>query len=43
MLTINLDDEAEKYLVEILAQEQTNSQELVKKLLKNYLTKLKLS
>ena len=41
MLTINLDDEAEKYLIEILSQEQTNSQELVKKLLRNHLINLK--
>jgi hypothetical protein len=31
MLTLNLDDEAEKYLIEILSQEKINSQELVKK------------
>jgi hypothetical protein len=41
MLTINLDDEAEKYLIEILSQEKINSQELVKKLLRNHLTDLK--
>ncbi len=33
MLTFNLDDEAEKYLIEILSQEKTTSQELVKKTL----------
>jgi hypothetical protein len=33
MLNVNLDDEAEKYLVEILAQEQTISSELIKRLL----------
>lgn len=43
MLTVNLDDEAEKYLIEILTQEQINSQELVKKLLRNHLTNLKQS
>lgn len=36
MMTINLDDEAEKYLLEILAQEGITSQELVKKLLHSY-------
>ncbi|SKB13454.1 Similar to tr/Q7NKA4/Q7NKA4 [Planktothrix sp. PCC 11201] len=41
MLTLNLDDEAEKYLIEILSQEKTTSQELVKKLLRNHLTNLK--
>lgn len=30
MLNINLDDETEKYLVEILAQEKTTSRELIK-------------
>jgi hypothetical protein len=33
MLNVNLDDEAEKYLVEILAQEKTTSNELIKRLL----------
>ncbi len=33
MLNINLDTEAEKYLVEILAQEKTNSSDLIKQLL----------
>ncbi len=33
MLNINLDDEAEKYLVEILAQEKITSNELIKRLL----------
>ena len=33
MLNVNLDDEAEKYLVEILAQEKTTSRELIKRLL----------
>ena len=41
MLTINLDDEAEKYLIEILSQKQTNSQELIKKLLRDHLINLK--
>lgn len=42
MLTINLDldDESEKYLVEILSQEQTNSKELIKRLLRNHWLKL---
>ncbi|MDJ0674042.1 MAG: hypothetical protein QNJ36_01350 [Calothrix sp. MO_167.B42] len=33
MLSISLDDEAEKYLVEILAREGTTSNELIKRLL----------
>lgn len=33
MLNVNLDDKAEKYLVEILAQEKTTSNELIKRLL----------
>ncbi|NEU76535.1 hypothetical protein PI95_029485 [Hassallia byssoidea VB512170] len=33
MLNVNLDDEAEKYLVEILAQEKITSNELIKRLL----------
>jgi predicted transcriptional regulator len=37
MLTVNLDDEAEKYLLEILSQEKTTSQDLVKKLLRQHL------
>ncbi|NEO86484.1 MAG: hypothetical protein F6J87_19820 [Spirulina sp. SIO3F2] len=41
MLAVNLDDEAEQYLIEILAQEQVPSQELVKKLLRDYLAALK--
>jgi hypothetical protein len=41
MLTLNLDDEAEKYLIEILTQEKTTSQDLVKKLLRQHLTRLK--
>ncbi|MBP0019797.1 MAG: hypothetical protein J7647_19870 [Cyanobacteria bacterium SBLK] len=36
MLTLNLDDEAEKYLIEILSREKTTSQDLVKKLLRNH-------
>ncbi|MGK7923818.1 MAG: hypothetical protein AB4290_00950 [Spirulina sp.] len=36
MLTLNLDDEAEKYLLDILSQEKINSHELVKKLLRNH-------
>lgn len=41
MLAVNLDDEAEKYLIEILAQEKITSQELVKNLLRNHLRHLK--
>lgn len=41
MRTINLDDEAEKYLEEILSQEPTDSQQLVKELLFNHLNTLK--
>ncbi|MBE9116232.1 hypothetical protein IQ249_10025 [Lusitaniella coriacea LEGE 07157] len=41
MLAVNLDDEAEKYLIEILSQEKMTSQELVKKLLRNHLRSLK--
>jgi hypothetical protein len=33
MLNVNLDDEAEKYLVEIMAQEKITSNELIKRLL----------
>ena len=33
MITITLNDEAEKYLVEILAQEKTTSNELLQRLL----------
>ncbi|MBO3462382.1 hypothetical protein G7B40_027060 [Aetokthonos hydrillicola Thurmond2011] len=33
MLNISLDDEIEKYLVEILAHEKTTSNELIKRLL----------
>ncbi|MBF2004357.1 hypothetical protein ACF3DV_22860 [Chlorogloeopsis fritschii PCC 9212] len=36
MLNLNLDDETEKYLVEILAQEKTTSGELVKRLLRQH-------
>jgi hypothetical protein len=41
MLAVNLDDEAEEYLIEILAQEHISSQELVKKLLRDHLSILK--
>ncbi|RAM51521.1 MAG: hypothetical protein C6Y22_10665 [Hapalosiphonaceae cyanobacterium JJU2] len=37
MLNVSLDEEAEKYLVEILSQEKTSSNELIKKLLRNHL------
>lgn len=40
MLNVNLDDETEKYLVEILAQEKTTSSELIKRLLREHLQKL---
>jgi hypothetical protein len=43
MLTINLDHESEKYLIEILSQEKITSQELVKKLLRNHWITLKKS
>ena len=36
MLTIALDDEAKKYLVEILASEKTTSKELIHRLLHQY-------
>ncbi len=35
MLAVNLDDEAEKYLIEILSRELITSQELVKELLRD--------
>lgn len=41
MLNINLDDEAEKYLVEILAQEKITSGELIKRLLHEHSEKIK--
>ncbi|MFK0734323.1 MAG: hypothetical protein HEQ35_08530 [Gloeotrichia echinulata IR180] len=37
MLNVSLDEEAEKYLVEILSQERTSSNDLIKKLLRNHL------
>jgi hypothetical protein len=40
MLNVNLDDETEKYLVEILAQEKTTSSELIKRLLSEHLQTL---
>ncbi|AFY33002.1 hypothetical protein [Calothrix sp. PCC 7507] len=40
MLSINLDKETEKYLVEILAQEKTTSIELIKRLLREHLATL---
>jgi fructose-bisphosphate aldolase class 1 len=36
MLNISLDEEAERYLVEILRQERTTSSELIKKLLREH-------
>jgi fructose-bisphosphate aldolase class 1 len=41
MITIKLDDETETYLSEILRQEQTTTEELVKNLLRNHLINLK--
>ncbi len=41
MLSINLDWESEKYLIDIISKEQTNSDELVKRLLRNYWLQLK--
>jgi predicted CopG family antitoxin len=37
MLNISIDDESEKYLVEILQQEKTTVSELIKRLLRNHL------
>jgi len=37
MMGINLDDEIERYLVVILAQENTTSSELIERLLREYL------
>jgi hypothetical protein len=37
MMSINLDYETEKYLVAILAKENTTSSELIKRLLREYL------
>ena len=37
MMSINLDYETEKYLVAILAKENTTSSELIERLLKDYL------
>ncbi len=36
MLNVNLDEETEKYLVEILAQEKTTSSALLKRLLREH-------
>lgn len=36
MLNVYLDDESEKYLQEIIAAEQTSSDEIIKRLLKEY-------
>jgi hypothetical protein len=43
MRTTTLDDEAEKYLEEILSQDATDSQQLIKELLFNYLNSLRQS
>ncbi|MBW4632199.1 MAG: hypothetical protein KME30_09935 [Iphinoe sp. HA4291-MV1] len=40
MINISLDDETEKYLVEILAQEKTTSSELMKRLIHEHWQKL---
>jgi len=37
MMSINLDYETEKYLVAILAKENTTSSELIERLLRDYL------
>ncbi|WP_156341561.1 ribbon-helix-helix protein, CopG family [Pseudanabaena sp. 'Roaring Creek'] len=37
MVSINLDDETERYLVAILAKENTTSSELIERLLREYL------
>lgn len=36
MLNVNLDEETQKYLLEILAQEKTTSSELLKRLLRKH-------
>lgn len=36
MLNINLDQESEKYLIEIISKENINSDELIKRLLRNH-------
>ena len=41
MLSINLDWESEKYLIDIISKQQTNRDELVKRLLRNYWLQLK--
>lgn len=40
MLSINLDQESEKYLIDIVSKENTNTEELIKKLLRNYWSQL---
>lgn len=40
MLNINLDQESEKYLIDIISKENTNSEELIKRLLRNYWSQL---
>ena len=37
MMSINLDNETERYLVEILVKENTTSSELIERLLREYL------
>jgi hypothetical protein len=40
MLCINLDVESENYLIDIVSKENTNTEELIKKLLRNYWSQL---
>jgi hypothetical protein len=40
MLSVNLDQESEKYLIDIVSKENTNTEELIKKLLRNYWSQL---
>lgn len=42
MMSINLDNETERYLVAILAQENTTSSELIERLLREYLETIQL-
>lgn len=43
MLNITLDQESEKYLIDILSEENTNTEDLIKKLLRDYWSQLKQS
>jgi len=40
MLSVILDRESEKYLIDIVSKEKINSEELIKKLLRNYWSQL---